>query len=257
MCPYFKIFGFNIPGYSLMLILGLVLANIIVFFYGKKDKNININDLIICEAYTGLGAIFGSKILYLWVMRKDIDWSRIFDLNYFNSLMQGGFVFYGGLIGGLLFFAVGCRMHKINGFYYLNKFIFIIPFVHAFGRLGCFMAGCCYGIRYDGVFSVTFPENSFAPAGINLFPVQLMEAFLLLIISFVLFLYQRKGRANMILSLYFIMYGIVRFLLEFLRYDEVRGRWLYFSTSQWISIALILIAFIIVIYDKKMFRYPC
>lgn len=256
MYPYFKIFGFNIPGYSVMLISGLVLANIIGFYYAEKDKNIDENDLIICEAYIGLGAIIGSKLLYLWVIRNEIDLGRVFDLNYFNSLMKGGFVFYGGLIGGLIFFVMGCFIHKIDVSYYLNKFLFLIPFVHSFGRMGCFMAGCCYGIKYEGIFAVTFPENSFAPAGVKLFPVQLTEAILLLVISFVLFLYQRNKKGNMAISLYFAVYGIVRFLLEFLRYDEIRGRWLYFSTSQWISIVLVVIAFVIMFYNKKLSKIP-
>ncbi|MDO5388675.1 MAG: prolipoprotein diacylglyceryl transferase [Clostridia bacterium] len=251
MYPYLKIFGFDIPTYSIMIILGIVFANIIGLYCAKQDKKIDINDLSICEAYTGLGAIIGSKLLYLWVTRSEIDWSRIIDINYFNGLMKGGFVFYGGLIGGFIFFIIGCRLHKIDAFYYLNKFIFLIPFIHTFGRIGCFMAGCCYGIRYEGIFAVAFSENSFAPANVNLFPVQLLEAIILLAISFILFICQKRKKESIMLPLYFIMYGVSRFLIEFLRYDEIRGKWLYFSTSQWISAVLIVIAFVILIYSKK------
>lgn len=249
MCPYVKIAGFDIPGYSVMIILGLVLANIIGFYYRRNDKNTDANDLIICEAYTGLGAILGSKILYLWVSRNLIDWSRIFEMEYFNSLMKGGFVFYGGLIGGLIFFALGCCIHKIDGRYYINKFLFLIPFIHGFGRVGCFMAGCCYGVRYDGIFSVRFPENSYAPAGIGLFPVQLAEAVLLFAISALLFYISKKGKK--VVSVYFIVYGVERFIIEFFRFDEARGMWLWFSTSQWISIAFVVTGILIWLWGKK------
>ena len=68
----------------------------------------------------------------------------------------------------------------------------MIPIMHAFGRVGCFFAGCCYGRPYKGFGAVTFPEGSQGPSGVSLFPVQLVEAILVLIIAIVLLWLQIK-----------------------------------------------------------------
>lgn len=245
----FDLFGFSIPGYSAMLILGLLLANVIAYLVVKKN-NLDINDFIVCEAYTGIGAILGAKILYLIVSIEYIDWSRMIEPKYFNSIMQGGFVFYGGMIGGIIMFFVGCKLHKINGHSYLKRLIFLVPFVHAFGRIGCFMAGCCYGIEYNGIFSVVFPENSMALPGLELFPVQLLESFILFIISFLTAFVSFKRNDDAAILLYFTLYAIMRFFIEYLRFDSERGIWMWFSTSQWISI-FILAGIVIFVLNKK------
>lgn len=67
------------------------------------------------------------------------------------------------------------KIHKFNVKIYIRNFIFLIPFIHAFGRIGCFFAGCCFGIPYNGIGAVVFPENSYALPDVSLFPVQLVE----------------------------------------------------------------------------------
>lgn len=239
MHTFINLGRFIIPSYGLAIIIGIITANIIAFALVKSSK-LDINDFIILEAYTFLGAILGAKILYLWVSRHQIDWSRILEIDYFNSLMQGGFVFYGGLIGGLLFVFAGGKIHKINTEIYARKFIFLIPYIHCFGRIGCFFAGCCYGMPYDGVLAVTFPANSLAPAGVKLFPVQLVEAFFLMLLAIGILILQLKTNTKYTIELYLIAYAVLRFVLEYFRYDEARGRFLMFFTSQWISIGLVV-----------------
>ena len=141
-------------------------------FFVLKHEKLDFNDWMILEAYCILGGFLGAKLLYLLVSYKSIDWSRITDFQYFNALMLSGFVFYGGLIFGLIFVFLAGKIHKIPAGIYVRKFIFLIPFMHSFGRVGCFMAGCCYGIPYDGIGAVVFPEGSYAIPGIKLFPVQ-------------------------------------------------------------------------------------
>lgn len=122
---------------------------------------------------------------------------------------------------------------------YIERLIFLIPFIHAFGRVGCYRAGCCYGMAYDGFGAVVYSPGTLAPYGIPLFPVQLVEAALLILISVVLMCFTLQKKTELTVPMYFITYGIVRFILEFYRGDAVRGNYLFFSTSQWISIALI------------------
>lgn len=243
MRPYIIIFDYPIPSYGLLILIGLVLANIIGFCLVKRYKADG-NELIVCEGYALLGAVIGAKALYLWVSRKQIVWENILDLEYFNTLMKGGFVFYGGLIGGLVCLGIGGRLHKIDLSFYVRKFIFLIPFIHGFGRIGCFLAGCCYGRPYHGIGAVEFPPGSLAPAGVSLFPVQLAEAMILFLLSLIVFITSVNERTERFsAAAYLIGYGVVRFVLEFFRFDEVeRGYYFYLSTSQWISIIIVVLA---------------
>ena len=203
MSIYLNILGFHIPSYGLMITLGVILANVFALYPLKKYKLI-FDDFLILEAYTLLGAFIGAKLLYLIISYREIDWSRFFSRPYITHL------------------------------------IYLIPWIHGFGRIGCFLAGCCYGIPYDGPFAVQFPEGSLAPSDTTLFPVQLVEAICLLILAIVLAVLDLKKSYPHTIAVYFIVYGILRFLLEYVRYDAVRGHLLAFSTSQWISLGFVI-----------------
>lgn len=247
---YINLFGIAVPSYGFLIAMGVVFANIVAMFVLKKMK-LDFNDFIILEAYCILGAFIGAKLLYFIVSFKDIDWERMMEPMYFNEMMQSGFVFYGGLIGGLFFVFIAGRLHKIDAEPYIRNFIFLIPFIHSFGRIGCFMAGCCYGKPYDGVGAVVFPEGIYAPAGIKLFPVQLLEASILMFIVLILLILQFKKNWFYTVETYLISYGISRIGLEYLRYDEIRGGLFGISTSQWISIFLIIIAITSIGFNKN------
>ncbi len=246
---YINILNCSIPSYGLLIVVGVILANLIAIGL-MRTLGHNVDEFILMEAYTFLGAFIGAKLLYLIVSYNDIDWSRILELEYFNQIMQGGFVFYGGLIGGLISVNIAGKIHNVDAISYIRSFIFLIPFIHSFGRVGCFMAGCCYGVPYHGLIAVVYPEDSLAPSGIALFPVQLIEAGLLLIIAIIVVIIQMKSERKYTVEIYFIFYGIVRFILEFYRYDNVRGSIGNLSISQWISLGMILIG-IIAFYGYK------
>jgi phosphatidylglycerol:prolipoprotein diacylglycerol transferase len=250
MQVYLNIFGFTVPSYGFIIATGLVLANIIAVFVLKYTKQ-DFNDFIILEAYCILGAFIGAKVLYLIVSYKEIDWSKITNIYYLNNLMLTGFVFYGGLIIGLIFVLVSGKIHKIQSLDYIRNFIFLIPFIHCFGRIGCFMAGCCYGIPYKGFGAVVFPKDSYAISDESLFPVQLVEAICLMIIAVVILYLQIKYDWFYTVETYLIIYAILRFGLEYLRYDEARGHYGMLSTSQWTSIVLLIAAVISVIFNNK------
>ena len=136
---YFNLGNLRIPTYGLCITLGIISANIIAVSILKKSK-LNENDFIILEAYTFLGAFLGAKGLFLLVSYESIEWYRILEFTYFNQLMRGGFVFYGGLIVGIIFILLAGKLHKIETMLYIDNLIFVIPWVHGFGRIGCFMA---------------------------------------------------------------------------------------------------------------------
>ena len=237
---YIQIGELQLPSYSLMIVLGLLTGNFLVWILGKRYKMM-FEDFLILEAYTCLGALGGSKGLYLFVMRDHLHWDRFFEPEYFSSLMLGGFVFYGGLIGGVLCFFLAGKIHRIDTGAFIRRFMFVVPLIHGFGRIGCFMAGCCYGRPYNGPGAVIFPENSMAPAGISLFPVQLAEAVCLFALAGILYLASLKIKSPLaVMALYFALYAVLRFVLEYFRYDDAeRGGFWLFSTSQWISIGIV------------------
>ncbi len=254
MKPQIQLIGIPISTYGLCIAIGLVIANILAVIEIKKKKK-DINDLFIIEGYCLLGGFIGAKLLYMCVIREYINFKRLItDEYYLCSIMNGGFVFYGGLIGAIIFLIIPQFIHRINIEEYINDLCFLVPLVHCFGRIGCFMAGCCYGIPYEGRFSVVFPDGAMAPAGMKLFPVQLLEAILLFIISLLLYIISKKKKRYTI-GLYFLTYGLVRLGVEYLRYDTLeRGGLLYsLSISQWISIAFILIG-VTVIYSNRFIR---
>ena len=155
-------------------------------------------------------------------------------------LFTNGFVFYGGLIGAVLAMWWYTHHFKMDFWQSVELLIPSVPLVHAFGRIGCFCGGCCYGIPFDPPIGIAFTNSPVAPNGIPLFPVQLVEAGLNFLLFFFLLWFARKPRPQgRILGAYVIAYAVIRFVLEFLRYDYERGILWVFSTSQWISLILL------------------
>ena len=250
MHEFIHIFGIKLPLYGLMILTGIVVANTVALSLCNKWK-VDKLELLLLESYGIVGAFLGSKILFLIIAYKEIDWPRLLEFKYFVNVLSNGFVFYGGLIVAILFIFLAGKIHKIDVWFYLRRFIFMIPIMHAFGRVGCFFAGCCYGRPYEGLGAVVFPEGSQALPGVKLFPVQLVEAVLVLLIAIILLLLEIKKNFYYTIETYLLAYSVVRFILEFLRYDAIRGEAFGLSTSQWISITVFVGVIISIIYRKK------
>lgn len=250
MLVTFDVFGKSLPGYGTAICLGLVLATVLAVFHLKK-RGFDLDDFVILETYGIFFGFLGAKLLHLILAFNEIEWSRLSEPAYLAYVVQYGFVFYGGVILAVAAVFFAGKVHKIDAMSYFREVVFLIPFAHGFGRIGCFCAGCCFGIPYSGPFAVTFPEGSSAPAGIPLFPVQLFEAVLLFLISGGIYLFQKKRGVKYTVEAYFISYGIVRFFTELLRWDEYRGRFLFLYTSQWISVLLVAAAIISLAVRRK------
>ncbi len=251
---YFTIFGRDIPLYGIFFYTGILCAGLVAIAITKK-RNIPIFDIVSCGAYTIIGAGIGAKLLFIAV-----SWKQIIEYNLsFIAILKGGFVFYGGLIGGILGLFIYSKQYKMNSVDFLDIFAVVLPLGHAIGRVGCFFAGCCYGIRYDGPFSYTYKVSAgTTPLGVPLLPVQLIEALLLLILFTVLLSIFLKNPCKRLLSvkIYTFSYSIIRFILEFFRGDKERGALIGISTSQWISIMLVTSIIIISILStrKKIYK---
>ena len=183
-----------------------------------------------------VSAWIGAKVFFLLVTPSHLI-EKYFFANYF--WLGGGFVFYGGLIFGLIYFLIFSLWFKKFDF---KKSYLLIPglvFGHALGRIGCFLAGCCYGSQCDLPWRMTIE-------GIHRHPVQLYEAIYLLVFGiFILRSSKKEQLKSSIASIYLIYYSLGRFILEYFRGDDIRGVfWLNLSTSQYISVLLLLIGLV-------------
>lgn len=234
--------NYYIAYYGLMIVVG-ILVSFLVGFFQIKRYHLVLNDFVIICSVCGLSGIVGAKVLYLVVSFDSIDVSRLLDIDYLGEIMRGGFVFLGGVIGAFPALLFCKKKLHIPISIYIQSCIGCLPIAHAFGRVGCFLVGCCYGVPYNGPFSVTYTESFFAPNQIPLFPVQMAEAILEMSIGIGLIVFSSKLKGTMGLWIYLILYSCIRFLLEFVRYDEARGSLAGISTSQILSILLCIVSF--------------
>lgn len=258
MLPYIYIFGYPLPMYGLLAIVGFALAVVVAMRLAKR-YGLPSSDVLFASFYCGIGIIIGAKLLYfITMLPKFIANFDVFLKNPFEVLIYvfGGFVFYGGLIGGALGVVIYCKQFKLPVSPFMNVAAPAIPLMHGIGRLGCFCAGCCYGMEYDGIFAVTFPHNDLTEgmSGVSRFPTQLVETVvnLILFVCLYFFVKKRKRKDGQAIGIYLVVYSIMRFLLEFVRGDMIRGGLLGLSTSQWISVALFPLGiYLIVRNDRK------
>ena len=252
MLPVINLFGIIIPTYGLLVVIGIIVGLVVIINYFIKSYNITKEDALYALVFGVIGAIIGAKLLYIITNINVLIENKENIFNVLSTMVKGGFVFYGGLIGGIIGIYIYSKIFKISFKELLLVIIPAVPLMHAFGRLGCLAVGCCYGNHYTGVGSIVFSTSPVAPNGVPLFPVQIIESICNLIIFIILFItYKRyKGTYKSIL-LYTLLYSITRFVLEFFRGDVIRGKMLYFYTSQWISIAIMLICVLILVINNK------
>lgn len=232
--------------YGLMIAIGILMAYWIaskrVVKIGGSEKRLEWLTFSLLA-----GGFLGSKILY-WITRlPDIpsDPSILWDL-------QDGWVVYGGIIGGLVGGYIYCKKHQMNFWQYADLILPVVALAQGFGRIGCFFAGCCYGIETDCAFSVVFPENSLAPSGVHLVPTQLiMSAFDFALFFLLSWLDKHKKFNGETSAVYLILYSIGRFIIEYFRGDLIRGHLGELSTSQWIAIALVIAGIAVLIIGRK------
>ncbi len=236
MCPVlFKIGSFHFYTYGVLVFLGVLCGYLFAVREARKsglDARLFSDTLF----WSIIWGFIGARLLYVIV-----EWRAFFQMPVALLLGRAGFVFYGGVLGGLAALYLQTKKHNADFLRYVDLIILVVPLGHFFGRLGCFFYGCCYGVPTDSWIGMTFPPGS--PAGIlatNVIPTQLISAlFLLLIFFLLLFIHNRQRFRGQIMLSYFILYGSFRFVIEFFRGDP-RGFIGFFSTSQIIAVVFIL-----------------
>lgn len=234
------IFGFTFGTYGVCLAAGLLCASAVALRRAKQ-AGIPPQDMMDLIFYAVIAGIVGSRLAYII---KDLLTDQYL-LQHPSEMIfsRTNFVFLGGILLGLPVCAFFTRRRGLRFWRVGDVLAAALPLGHAFGRVGCFMAGCCYGapLPSDSPFhslAVHFPES--APAGSGpVWPVQLIESAGNLAIFLLLLALWRRKRFNGQIALFYILsYGALRFCLEFLRGDYVeRGRFGALSTSQAITLA--------------------
>ncbi|MBU0997510.1 MAG: prolipoprotein diacylglyceryl transferase [Firmicutes bacterium] len=253
MYPYLweEVFGYNLPMYDIMITIGLFFMMLYVAWRFEKIDHFSrkeTNKLLIFIAIS-----LGAALLTSWLS------DGIFHTIHEGESAFGSITFLGGLIGGLVCFVLlmkfGYKAQKDRMPEILNTVIVGVVLAHAFGRIGCFTAGCCYGIPTDSFLGVSFPSGE--SGGVPVYPTQLFESIFLF--AFFFALNKVKSFRNIEFNVYLIGYGIWRFLIEFIRGDD-RGEFLTFiqgtysnypSPSQYLSILLIGLGIYLMVKSNK------
>lgn len=247
----FSIFGLEIKTYGTLIAIGILCALFYIMKQAERE-NLDVQNALDITLYLVISGIIGARILYVIV---DFRYYRD-DLLSIFKVWEGGLVFYGGFLAAL---AVGyflLKRKKMPPWKFIDIFATALPLGHAFGRVGCFSAGCCYGRETDVPWAVTFTNTdslAYPVLGLHIHPTQIYESIFNLIIFFILHLSLRKKKfdgQNAIL--YVILYGTARFFLEFFRGDD-RG-FLFenlFSTSQGVALILVPVAIAFFIYKMR------
>ena len=256
MFQSFDFLGKTIGMYGVASVIGLFCAFFVIYFPNRK-KGLLFDDTLLAGVSALIGLAIGGHLVYgitrlpsfINLLINDFDKIKSFwDFLLLVGETFGGMVFFGGLYGFLVGLLVYCKITRRDRRFYFNAFAAGLPMFHAFGRIGCVLGGCCYGVEYHGVFHLDYPTSAvigYANADIadfSRFPVQLLESALeFLLCIFILVLLKKFGNKYSLIKVYLFTYSIIRFLDEFLRGDRIRGFWGPLSTSQWISLITVLV----------------
>lgn len=186
--------------------------------------------------------------------------------NCFAWISGNGFAYYGGFIAAALFSIWFIRRHRWPAGKICDMAGWTITLGLAWGRMGCFLAGCCFGAHTPGGFGAIFPRNSPASRSqwregilesyhlesLPVHPTQLYESIAALLVAAVAYFVvrPRKRFDGQVFVVAMVLYAIARFMLEFIRRDE-RGGVLGLSTSQWVAIGMVGVCIYLWVFFKK------
>ena len=238
----FKIGWFSLAPYGVLVALAFLTALYVIARLARR-AGLNSDAVVNLGIVCGLSAILGAKIMMFLVDIREYvnNPAEIFSL----ASLQAAGVFYGGLIAALIAAVIYMRRRHLPPLATADVFAPGIALGHGIGRLGCFAAGCCWGLPTKLPWGVTFTnplsQVSRELLGIPLHPTQLYEsAAEFLIFGILSWRIRRRHAPGAIISLYLILYSTARFLVEFVRDHpgEPNPFGGPLNTSQWISLAL-------------------
>lgn len=229
----------NVHMYGIMIAVGILFAFLVLFRYSKKlGLPGKLTDLVYYDGIVSILLGFGFAALFQATY------------NYIEHPENGfhlgeGITFLGGMIGGTVVYLIIWMIFRKKVPGNLYDIMPVIPCMitvgHAFGRIGCFFAGCCYGKPTDSIFGVQFPGAYFEQLG-KVHPTQLYEAAFLFVLFGVLTWLLLKKKFQYTMTVYLASYGVFRFFIEFLRYDDRGQLGKLLSPSQTMSLVFLGLA---------------
>lgn len=237
----FHLGSITIYTYGFFIALGAVAGSLYMWKQGNKEYGMSFDQANTLFVLLIVAGVVGGKLFMIFE-------SPSYYLNHLSELLtSNGFVFYGSLLTAIPLMLWYFRKNKLPVHGMLDIMAVVTCLVHGFGRIGCFNAGCCYGVPTDKPWGVVFTDTACQarPLGESLHPTQLYEAaFIFCIIFFLLWLKPRKSFNGQLFLTYLMIYAAGRCVLEIFRGDLQRG-FIFnglLSTSQAISIVIIAAA---------------
>ena len=237
----FELGPINLYSYGLLLVAAYLIGLQVAVVRGRK-WGLNSNRVMDLGIAIILSALVGAKLLLL-----------IVDFDHFSSnpdqlwtLLRSGGVFYGGLVMAVAVAFWYIRRYSLPLWRTCDAFAPGIAVGQAVGRMGCFLAGCCYGKPTTLPWGITFTDtlaasNVGTPLNISLHPTQLYESIITLCILMTLLFFERRGNtfAGRTFWIYILLYSTSRFFVEFYRGDPRGIAFDFLSTSQFVSALLV------------------
>lgn len=246
----FTIGPVTIYGYGLMIAIGIFSAYFLAEYRARKI-GLDAEAIFGLTCWAVVAGLIGGKVLYYITTIREIikDPSLLLQV-------ADGFVIYGSLIGGILGVVLYCRWKKLNCLSYFDLAVPSVALAQGFGRIGCFLAGCCYGRETDSAFAIVFHSSDYAPNGVPLIPTQLISSGLNFLHFAILIIFAKKYKKGegQVAGMFFALYSAGRFFLEFLRGDAERGSVGALSTSQFIAIFMFFFGWVLFFYLGKRGR---
>lgn len=247
----FDIHGFKIYTYGPIMAVGFLLGFVLLWHIVKRRGD-DLEFYMDLYLWLIIGGVAGAKILYSLIEYKEFLEHPIRMLNCRN----GGLVWYGGVIADFFVVMWYARRRGQNVIRVMDNLVAPLALGLAVGRWGCLMGGCCYGKACALPWGVTYPEGVNPTIG-PVHPTPIYESLASLLICLVIYLAVRKqARAGIPALLWFSLYPLARFIIEFFRGDEIRGFLIQtdavnLSTSQFLSLIVVVVAGAALVYVSR------
>jgi len=216
----FEVGGISVYSYGFLIAIGAIAGVAYMTVQGRKDVGLTFDQANTLFLFIFLAAFIGGKVFLFF---EDVPYY----LDHPRKLLTGrGFVFYGSFLFAIPTMLLFFRRHKLPTYAMLDVMAVTTCLVHMLGRLGCFMAGCCYGKPTRSIFGVIFtdPACQAEPLNTSLHPTQLYESLYIFVVMLILlYLRGRKKFFGQLFLVYLLLYAVGRFMLEYFRGDLGRG----------------------------------
>ncbi len=208
-----KIGNFSISSFGVMVAFSFLVAYWLCL---KEFRRKNLSEDLLGNLFLAamIGGIAGAKLLYIF---ENVPIKEILQNPVQHIFSRGGLTFYGGLFGALLLTWLVAKRGKLDFWVLGDSVAPAMAIGYSIGRIGCFLVGDDYGIRSDLPWAVAFP-NGLPPTIDTVHPTQIYETLIMLIVFLYLWrIRKNSNKTGYIFSLYLILAGSERFIIEFLR----------------------------------------